>query len=341
MDYVNNNNRSDNAIKADDEIIRQKDSYIRKQSETIQRKNKIIRQLRQKLKRKEQEIDLMLLSKFWKLRNVYLHYKNGLQQSVCSPGLFFVFLKKRIHKLDAKLFRRPTPIINNSKHKDEIFLKNNFAWQNIDWVPSARDNFRLNLVIDGIRKTNFVDGLEISLASATLFAKRNKIPLRIIAKPKEITPQDYLDFLKEMNIKVPHKVTFFFNYNERVSGGIHEKLSVSDKDIFLVTSRQSARIINNINQRDYFFFISQEDEKVSNSNGAGKDNNIKCIINIKLLNDRCFKQGDKGIIKNACCYSKVTLFDAYKDKKILSKNNAEIDWNKIFENSLKFMNKYK
>ncbi len=102
-------------------------------NELLEEKERLLREKEELLMQKELQIRTMQASKFWKMRHIYIHYKNGIKEGFKNPFLFFKFVKKRINKY---IFKN-NKSINNNENKEVVYTKKyyydifNFAI--IDW----------------------------------------------------------------------------------------------------------------------------------------------------------------------------------------------------------------
>ncbi len=85
-------------------IISEKDNEIEKQLTLNKNKNKKIKKQESIIQQKEQDINLIKQSKFWIIRNIYIHYKDSIKQGSRHPSLLYLFLNKRLKKIKNKLF---------------------------------------------------------------------------------------------------------------------------------------------------------------------------------------------------------------------------------------------
>ena len=288
-------------------------------SKQLEQKNTELNQKEQTIQQKNQQVKTMQSSKFWKMRNVYIHYKNGIKQGIKNPKLFFVFLKKRIHKVcnmkkdinnvDVKKIIGVRAKKHHINTVDEIIYNKFINIQDIEYMNIDSDSFRLNIVTDSISKGSLFGGVATALILATLFSNKYNISLRIIVRGTDIIPADFVNFLNMFKIEIPKNVEFFTDY-ERNNKSFNKKLEVSKNDIFLATSWWSARVIEKINRRKTFFYILQEVEEMFYDNGDEKlmcnqilnKSNINYLINTKLLFDFYEQNGYDKICQNALVF---------------------------------------
>ncbi len=131
----------------------------------------------------------------------------------------------------------------------------NQAWPHampIDSLKIERTTPRLNIVLDDL-----ANGYIAPLMTATLFANKQNIPLRIISRAKETEPHYYFNILKVHNIPAPKKVEFFSDYDRALSWK-RARLETSDQDIYMATSWWSSEAIQSVNLRPSFFHFILE-----------------------------------------------------------------------------------
>ena len=325
--YSQEINQKEQQLRQQLQKINQKNYVIQEQAGIINQKDQQIQQHSQEINQKEQQLRQMQSSKFWKMRNVYIHYKSGIKQGIKNPRLFLKFIKKRIYKLYRIKKTIDKSDIGNNKNflksydintvKEMVYDKFKNI-QDIQCINIDSDKFRFNIVTDSISKNSLFGGVATSLILATLFSNKYKIPLRIIVRNTEIIPSDFVNFLKMCKIDIPKEVTFFTDY-ERNNENFNRKLEISKKDIFLATSWWSSRVIEKINQRNVFFHILQEVEEMFYDNGDEKlmcnqmlnRPNIKYLINTELLFKFYKNNGYAELCKNSCIFEPAFLKHMY------------------------------
>ncbi len=79
----------------DRDVLAQKERALVAQARQVKERDIIIAALRRRIAE-------MSSSKFWKLRNIYIHYKNGIRNGMKDPRILGVFLRKRVKKVARK-----------------------------------------------------------------------------------------------------------------------------------------------------------------------------------------------------------------------------------------------
>ncbi|MGN0482361.1 MAG: hypothetical protein ACI4HI_02300 [Lachnospiraceae bacterium] len=173
-------------------------------------------------------------------------------------------------------------------------------------MKQENDQIRLNMVTDDIGPKSLFGGVATSLILATMLCEKNDWTLRIITRWAECNLKDYYRFAEIYGIKPAQKVEAYSD-EEYDSETIHDRLPVSDHDIFMATSWWSAKSILESNVCDRLIYIIQEEEtffypysderlwceQIMNSD------KIDFIVNSKLLYDYMEANGYDMLVKNA------------------------------------------
>lgn len=113
----------------------------------------------------------------------------------------------------------------------------------IHYIKTDRKTLRLNLLLDHF------EGFPLVLAS--LFANRHQVPLRIITRASLQPPSQFFRYLEKQKIPFP-KVEFFSDYGRAV------RLETSEKEIYVVTSWQTAHAIKSSNFKKPYFYLRED-----------------------------------------------------------------------------------
>lgn len=232
-------------------------------------------------------------------------FKNKVKK---KSHLFLTRLASRLKPGEEKL--RPTTV-------RDYLQQANMQARPIPFLKVQDSSLRLNIVTDSIKKQSLFGGVATSLICATLFANKQKIPLRIISRSTASSPKDYEDFLALMKIPKPEKVEFFSDFKSR------ERLEVSDQDIFLSTSWWSSKAIQSVNQRASFFYLLQEVELFFYPHGDEQwqcralldDPNIHYLVNTRILHDYYRVQGYENVISRSAYFEPAFPKHLYESKK--------------------------
>lgn len=165
-------------------------------------------------------------------------------------GLKALFIKLRIHSCMAIKQWVNKNIWKRTKVQDFLNQTEPNAAP-IDSIKIERNSARFNLVLDNLNENG------TALALASLFANKQSIPLRIISRSQENQPAQFFKFLKLQNIPVPKKVEFFSDYDREISWK-RPRMETSDQDIYMATSWQTAKAIQNTNFRPSYFHLTQD-----------------------------------------------------------------------------------
>lgn len=115
MHYIN---KQEVHIQESNNLIQQKEVQIQQKNNQLQQKEIQIQQKNNQLQQKIQQIKHMQSSKFWKMRNIYIHYKNGIKQGIKNPKLFFIFMQKRVIKIKFFLKKQLQHTKNKTKFRE-------------------------------------------------------------------------------------------------------------------------------------------------------------------------------------------------------------------------------
>jgi hypothetical protein len=206
--------------------------------------------------------------------------------------------------------------------------------QPIKYIKVERSGYRINIVTDSIRKESLFGGVATALILATLFANKYQIPLRIVTRETESSPDDFANFLKLMNIAIPENVEYYSDY-DRNSAGRYSGIETSDKDIYLSTSWWTTKVVDGINFRKDFFYILQEVESFFYPSGDEQilcaatllNKNVKYIINSKLLYDYYSQNNHDNVIRNGAYFEPAfpsSIYSPKKDEKVNMKNKYKL-----------------
>ncbi|MDE7313112.1 MAG: hypothetical protein K2N87_16055 [Eubacterium sp.] len=198
-------------------------------------------------------------------------------------------------------------------------------------IEDECEKTRFNIVTDDIGRRSLMGGVATSLALATILCEKNQWILRIITRQAPCSLNDYYAFVRLYGLQAPEKVEAYSD-EEKNSVSIHEKLAVSEKDIFLATSWWSARSIlkSHLNRR--ILYIIQEEETFFYPYGDErfwceemmKDQRIDYIVNSRLLYDYFKANGYDMLINHAVCFEPAfpkNLF--YADHRTFARKQAE------------------
>lgn len=216
--------------------------------------------------------------------------------------------------LIVRFFNEYQSRINFKKSRDisvDELLNDRFV--NLQPIKSTfihRDGERLNIVTDSIEPKSLFGGVATSLIFAVLYANNRNMPLRIITRTTAINPDDFITFIKMIDMPMPNRVEYYSDFDRNLPGN-HSKLEISEKDIFIATSWWSAHVVKDLNLRKRFFYILQEVETLFYPAGDEQvmcekilnDSDIDFVVNSKLLYDYYTEKGYVEIIKNGMWFT--------------------------------------
>lgn len=126
-------------------------------------------------------------------------------------------------------------------------------------LVTVRARIRLNLILDNVTESSLLGIAAYPLILASLLAGRNDYDLRIISRNSVCNPTNVIEYLEFFEIIRPKNIEFF-SACQRNQSARDLQLDVSEQDVFMATSWQSAYVADQTNRRERFFYIVQDDE---------------------------------------------------------------------------------
>lgn len=127
----------------------------------------------------------------------------------------------------------------------------------IEPSPSKK---RLNLVVDCLDRDSLEKQYAGAVALATEFASRTGRELRIISRDAAADAIAYYQAMETFGIALPESVTFHTDLERNFKGDCRFKLFLSDDDLFMATSWQTAVAVGKtVLYPKYCFYLSDHD----------------------------------------------------------------------------------
>lgn len=223
------------------------------------------------------------------------------------------------------------PIVTELIHADDLEKNIHPRAHAIPSFVSIEKPVRLNFVTDSINARSALGGVVTALIIATLFAKKQDIPLRIITRSEAVDASDYFTIMKICNIEPAQHVTFFSDFDSSRYGESAFKIDISENDIFFATSWWSAYAIKQTTLRKRFYYIIQEVETFFYTHGVDhfycsqimNDPNIDFIINSKYLS-QYFQQHFPNVVKNGITFEPAFPLELYSPKGFPKKDKFKL-----------------
>jgi len=197
--------------------------------------------------------------------------------------------------------------------------------QSIPYIRIQDDVNRLNLVLDSMEINTLLEGKMEALIIATEYAKQNEMTLRIITRNASANPSNYRKLLAWFGMENYTNIEFYSDYDRDVNGDIQYKLEISAKDVFMVTSWQSALVLKEMPIDNRVYFLITDASSVKNETGINEflceqvtqSDDIRFIVSSSSLYNYIMKniefKAGSAIYYNPIIFSDLILTDKEQD----------------------------
>ena len=221
-----------------------------------------------------------------------------------SIELFKLVLRKLRDNSFVRIFR-----IENlfRKQSAEMIIRNRYRdVKPLKVINSGRKNRRINLVTCGNYRELINIDKQNELLFAILLSRKLVSDLQILYLKNDNIRNEFGNFIKCKDIKLDKEIYFLDIGADEFMAGIE----ISDSDIFIVTSWQTASsVIKSVNERNVIYFCQQDERCLYGHNlerylceKVLENQNIHYVVNSEKLFRHFISDGLAGIENNGMWY---------------------------------------
>lgn len=240
--------------------------------------------------------------------NDYLAQKQDGVFIKMNPLLHYIKYGKEKNFLKSNSDKEDRYFPANISRNVERYLSNLYPTTGgIDVLYEHTEYLRLNLVVDSLADNIVFGGVATALIFSLLLSNKTKSDLRIIVRDLTSSASAVYKIAKLHKINVSNKIELVhFPINQRAK----YKLPISENDLFIASSWWSSYAIKQINMREKFIYILQEDENIFYPSGYEQikvnelfnDTSMVPIINTHVLFEHFKKNSYEHIKNDGLCF---------------------------------------